>query len=149
MSQGLKVLKLQPLSNYRSNINRISRYETSLQVDLNTMDSEKPLIIEIISDRSDTIYSSRSGTSYSTTYKEANEDVVTKVLDSPLSNVFTILFNPTTMLLALYFSSAGRVQITRMFRSIFNKKAVEAEINEEKKKIDDLPFQIYECEVNI
>ena len=44
---------------------------------------------------------------FDSVYKEYKEDRIAEVIENPLFRVFGILFNPTSMLVALYLSSIG------------------------------------------
>ena len=68
------------------------------------------MIIEIIC-KSTAEKTKAKSMSYSSTYKENKEDKVLDVLDSPVLKLFGVLLNPTTLLLALYFSSIGWSQV--------------------------------------
>jgi len=94
-------------------------------------------------------------------YKERKEDVVDKVMDSPLSAIFTILFNPVTMVLALYFWSMAwsKVSWLQKFLFIFGKGELGGKKNSggggggassgtvaATEDSEDNSYQIFECE---
>lgn len=128
---------------------------TIMKVDLNSMQkAEKPVIIEIICKSTAEKTKSKSMT-YSSTYKENKEDKVLDVLDSPVLKLFGVLLNPTTLLLALYFSSIGWSQVLWLQKilNIFGKGSL---VKKEDGTIESaaaaalkaLPFQTFECEVS-
>lgn len=98
---------------------------------------------------------------YNSVYKEAKEDKLSVVLDSPVMKVAEILFNPITLCLAIYFSSFGwsRLIWLQKILKIFGKGTLS---NKPKKSdsttgklVDDtpsvsdaeIPYQIFECDV--
>jgi hypothetical protein len=127
---------------------------TVMKVDLNSVgQTEKPVILEIICKQTATKTKART-TSYTTTYKENKEDKVSDALDSPVLKFFGVLLNPTTLLLALYFSSIGWSQVLWLQKilNVFGKGAL---VKKEDGTIESaaaaalkaLPFQTFECEV--
>ena len=141
-------LKLLPL-------NKQSRQPfTVMKVDLNAIqEAQEPIIIEIICKQTAEKTKSKS-MSYSSTYKENKEDKVLNVLDSPIFKVFGVLLNPTTLLLALYFSSIGWSQVLWLQKilNVFGKGSlVKKEDGTEESAasaaLKALPFQTFECEV--
>lgn len=135
--------------------NKQSRHPfTVMKVDLNSVgQSDKPVILEIICKQTATKTKARS-TSYTSTYKENKEDKVSDVLDSPVLKIFGVLLNPTTLLLALYFSSIGWSQVLWLQKilNVFGKGAL---VKKEDGTVESaaaaalkaLPFQTFECEV--
>jgi len=127
---------------------------TVLKVDLNQIkDTQKPVILEIISKKAATKARAKSSTSYKSTYKETKEDKVINVMDSPVAKVVGVLLNPTTLLLALYFSSVGWSQVLWLQKILnvfgkgsLNKKADGTEETAAAAALAALPFQIFECE---
>lgn len=127
---------------------------TVMKVDLNSVgQTEKPVILEIVCKQAATKTKART-TSYTSTYKENKEDKVSDVLDSPVLKFFGVLLNPTTLLLALYFSSIGWSQVLWLQKilNVFGKGAL---VKKEDGTIESaaaaalkaLPFQTFECEV--
>jgi hypothetical protein len=141
-------LKLKPL-------NKVSQQPfTIMKVDLNSIqETEKPVILEIICKQTVTKTKAKS-MSYSSTYKQNKEDKVLDVLDSPVLKLFGVLLNPTTLLLALYFSSIGWSQVLWLQKilNVFGKGSL---VKREDGTIESaaaaalkaLPFQTFECEV--
>eukprot|EP01041_Mallomonas_annulata_P001370 gene1370-2643_t len=87
---------------------------------------------------------------YDSVYEEQVEDqknIIEKAIDSPFSKVLEICFNPTTLLLALYVSSVGWSKVLWFQRilKIFGKGAL-ASGDGKVETVEDLPFQIFECE---
>ena len=84
---------------------------------------------------------------YQSLYDEVKENQMQRALvESPLMKVFGILFNPTTLLIAMYLSGIAwsKVLWLQRFLSIFGKGALKSkEVTEPAK---DLPYQIFECE---
>ena len=124
-----------------------SRYGTQVSGE------EKDIVIEIVAKKRTEINDKQIdivGGAYNTVYRERKEEVVEKVLDSPISAVFGILFNPTTMVLALYFSSIAWTKV-KWINNLLKMFGVKGNVNEDKnavkgtKPADDLPFQIFEC----
>ena len=128
---------------------------TILKVDLNTIqETQQPIIIEIICKQTAEKTKAKS-MSYSSTYKENKEDKVMDALDSPVLKFFGVLLNPTTLLLALYFSSIGWSQVLWLQKilNVFGKGAlVKKEDGTEESAaaaaLKALPFQTFECEVS-
>ena len=90
---------------------------------------------------------------YKTTlYNERKEEIADKVMDSPISNIFTILFNPTSLVLALYFSSIAWSKVSWM-QSLLKVFGRSDTVGKGKggdsaaAAVDDSPLQIFECEV--
>ena len=116
--------------------------------------SDKDVVIEIVAKKRSEINDKQIdivGGAYNTVYRERKEEVVEKVLDSPISAVFGILFNPTTMVLALYFSSIAWTKV-KWINNLLKVFGVKSNVNEDSKNavkgakpVDDLPFQIFEC----
>jgi hypothetical protein len=126
-------------------------------------ETAKPVIIEIVAKRSATKTKkaatkakSRTASGYSQSlYKESKQDRVAEVMDSPFLKVFGVLFNPTTLVLALYFSSIGWSQVLWLQKilKVFGKGSLAGKNKDgsEKKSVnpvEDLPFQVFECEVS-
>ena len=114
----------------------------------------KDAIIEISTSRrlvhgSSSMHNERE-LAFDTVYKEYKEDKVAEVIENPLFRVFGILFNPTSMLVALYLSSIGWSKVLwlqRIFRLFGRGTLVKKPGKESKVPEEDLPFQIFECEV--
>ena len=129
---------------------------TVMKVDLNSVgQTDKPVILEVICKQSATATKTKArSTSYTSTYKENKEDKVSDVLDSPVLKFFGVLLNPTTLLLALYFSSIGWSQVLWLQKilNVFGKGAI---VMKEDGTVESaaaaalkaLPFQTFECEV--
>lgn len=125
------------------------RYKFDLSA-LSKEDSSKPIIIEIITkskfeqqkETTETTF-----TAYDTVYKEQKEGIVERVIQSPVAGIVQVLFNPTTMLLALYLSSAGWSKMTwlQKFLKLFGKGTLATKPGET--KAAEPTFQIFECEV--
>ena len=84
-------------------------------------------------------------------YKEEKENKVMDAISStPVMNVFGILFNPTSLLLVLYFSSIGWSQVLwlQKFLSLFGRGTLAKKPGEKgyTPPVEELPFQTYECE---
>ena len=155
-------LKLEPLGR----LTKRARATTLLKVDLSEGEGQvagmdHPVVIEIVAKRTSTKARAASS-SYSTLYKETKEDVVADVMDSPVSKIFEIALNPTTLLLALYLSSIGWSQVLwlQKFLNLFGKGALAKKKNANSKTAlggssaaaetaEELPFQTFECEVCI
>jgi hypothetical protein len=109
------------------------------------------IIIELVSTKPLSSKDSKTDIiAYDAVYKENKEDVFETVIDSPLLNVIGILFNPLTLVLALYFSSVAWSNVLwfQQILKIFGKgKLVENKNSKEKTpSIEDLPFQTFECQ---
>ena len=145
---GTSSLKLRPM-------NKQSRQPfTIMKVDLNSMqETQKPIILEIVCKQTATKTKAKS-MSYSSTYKENKEDKVLDVLDSPVLKLFGVLLNPTTLLLALYFSSIGWSQVLWLQKilNVFGKGSLVKKEDGTTESaaaaaLKALPFQTFECEV--
>lgn len=128
----------------------------ALLLDLSSMSSDsKPIIIEILSKKtlSDIGSIQKSDTrivsSFDSVYQEAKEDKVVEIMDSPALKVVGILFNPSTLVLALYLSSIGwsKVLWLQKFLSVFGRGTLVKRPGETAKPVEELPFQTFECEV--
>lgn len=148
--------KNQPMRRSHTSHRRPHPY-TVLKVDLNSIDKDIPFIVEVIAKRS-AVKSRAISTSSSTLYKESKEDVVADVMDSPVSKIFGIAFQPITLLLALYLSSMGwsRMIWLQKFLKIFGKGSLAAKSKSatatgeggSETATEELPFQTFECEVS-
>ena len=128
-------------------LNKQSRQpHVSLKVDLNSIkDTEKSFIVEVVAKRSAVKSRERAASStYTTTYKETNEDLIAKAQESPLGKVFGIAMNPTTLLLALYVSGLGWSNVLKILKKPLQKKETKTAAAA---AAEALPFQIFECEV--
>ena len=84
---------------------------------------------------------------YQSLYDEVKENQMQRALvESPLMKVFGILFNPTTLLIAMYLSGIAwsKVLWLQRFLSIFGKGALKSK--ETTEPVKELPYQIFECE---
>ena len=154
---GLAFLLLETTSLKLLPLDRQSRQPfTILKVDLNSIEkTQEPVIIEIIC-RQTAEKTKAKSMSYSSTYKENKEDKVLDVLDSPVLKFFGVLLNPTTLLLALYFSSIGWSQVLWLQKilNVFGKGAL---VKKEDGTVESaaaaalkaLPIQTFECEVSL
>ena len=118
-------------------------------MDLNNIkETEKSFIVEVVAKRSAVKSRERAASStYTTTYKETNEDLIAKAQESPLGKVFGIAMNPTTLLLALYVSGLGWSNILKMMRKPLQKKESKSAAAAAAAAAEALPFQTFECEV--
>lgn len=112
---------------------------------------DESVIIELVLTRPLSIKDSKTNIiAYDAVYKESKEDVFETVIDSPLLNVIGILFNPLTLVLALYFSSVAWSNVVwfQQILKLFGRgKLVENKSNKDKTpSVEDLPFQTFECQ---
>lgn len=124
-----------------------------LQLNLNE-DIDKPIFVEFITTRkydNNEITSQREQAriiAYETLYQETKEDKVSIVLDSPIVKALQVCLNPTTLLLAIYLSSIGwsNVLWLQKILKIFGKGSLVSKDGQPVIPVQDLPFQIFECE---
>lgn len=84
---------------------------------------------------------------YDAIYSDDKEDRVSVVLDSPVSKVLDLVFNPFALVLTLYFFILGINKIEGLFSrilSIFGRKPKDEAPSV---SLEDLPYQVFECEV--
>ena len=84
---------------------------------------------------------------YQSLYDEVKENQMQRALvENPIMKVFGLLFNPTTLLFAMYFSGIAwsKVLWLQRFLSIFGKGALKSK--ETTEPVKELPYQIFECE---
>jgi hypothetical protein len=89
--------------------------------------------------------------SYDGVYKEYKEEKIEKVMDSKIGQAMGILFSPTTLLLAMYVATnfaswTQKTWVQRLF-SVFGRGGSSKNDKAIKPKVEDLPFQTFECEV--
>jgi hypothetical protein len=68
---------------------------------------EKQIKIEIVARKEVAVKKKETAKKRVGVYKEVKESVIEKAIDSPLSTVLAIIFNPAILVLAIYFSSVG------------------------------------------
>lgn len=137
---------------YRSNfISRQTTLCTSSQRE-NNVPSE-PIIIEISTKRSRSSNmetSEQSIVAYESVYKENKEDRVSVVLDSPIMKIFGVIFNPLALIITLYITILSSGKIGDFFSrvgSIFGGKGKNNQSTAPIEKVEELPYQVFECEV--
>lgn len=138
-----------------------------LQLGLNDIESsESNIILEVIakrrigeegkttrSEKIQLIASSayEGDSAYGNVYKEYKEEKMEKVLDSRAGQVIGFLFNPSVLLLMLWFSgnwvSWTQKSWVQKVLGVFGKGKLAPKEDGTKPVIADLPFQIFECEV--
>lgn len=82
-------------------------------------------------------------------YEDSNERTVEKVLDSPVTKVLGVVFNPTYLLLSLYCVGWGMSKVFSLQKTIFssllrNRNDVTA--TEKTETVAETPFQVFQCE---
>jgi len=163
LSAALLLLLLGGAQALRSGLHAYGRSRTAvLQVSLDELArSEKPVVVEIISrkpvgqqQQNKRADAKIVGAAY-TVYKEqdagtSSNRVVNIVTDSPLFKVLGFVFNPTSLLLVMYFSSIGWNQVLwlQKFFKIFGRGTLSKKQGDEGyvKPVEELPFQTFECE---
>lgn len=81
-------------------------------------------------------------------YKQSKDDRISSiVMDSPVSKILELVFNPLSLCLMLYFSSVGLSKIVWLQKilKIFGKGTL-AKPNLKEKEEELPPFEVYECE---
>jgi len=112
--------------------------------------NNKEIIIEIVSRRRNSDRETKI-VAFDSVYEDVVEEktVIEKAVDSPLSKVLEVCFNPTTLLLAVYLSSIGWSKVTwlQQILKIFGKGTlVKKNDGSAEVEVEELPFQIFECE---
>ena len=106
------------------------------------------------SEGADIVASAKTAPYKTSLYNERKEEIADKVMDSPIANIFTILFNPTSLVLALYFSSIAWSKVSWMQRLLTmvgrgdtKTKGKSSAASAGVDSSDSSPLQIFECEV--
>ena len=119
----------------------------------------KEVVIELVRTTSTSSTSSPSsrrsapvvGSNAYNLYKDQEEDrMVNALTDSPVLKVVGLLFNPTTLLLVMYFSSIGWSQVLwlqKIFK-LFGRGTLSKKQGDKGyvAPVEELPFQVFECE---
>jgi len=119
----------------------------------------KEVVIELVRTTSSSSTSSPSsrrsarvvGSNAYNLYKDQEEDrMVNALTDSPVLKVVGLLFNPTTLLLVMYFSSIGWSQVLwlqKIFK-LFGRGTLSKKQGDKGyvAPVEELPFQVFECE---
>ena len=82
---------------------------------------------------------------YDSVYNDENFDEVNVALDTPISRVLDVAFNPLALVLTLYFAILGLNKFADILRKIMSMFGNRRE--EEGVQAEDLPLQVFECEV--
>lgn len=107
------------------------------------------IVIEVVASSASRREEATDLVAYDAVYSDEKEDRVSIVLDSPVSKVLDIVFNPFALVITLYFFILGANKFEDFFSrvlSIFGKKP-KKEDNKPSVKVEDLPYQVFECEV--
>jgi rubredoxin len=129
-----------------------------VKLSLSDLNSQKDVIIEVIAkqkiqDKSVPHYGEHLDViaSYDGVYKEYKEEKFEKVMDSGVGKAMSVLFSPTSMLLAMYvatnFASWMQKAWVQKFLSMFGKGSLARKADGTKPVVVELPFQTFECQV--
>lgn len=129
-----------------------------VKVSLSDLNPQKDVVIEVIAKqkfRDQRV--SQNGelldviASYDGVYKEYKEEKLEKVMDSGVGKAMSVLFSPTSMLLAMYvatnFASWMQKAWVQKLLSMFGKGSLKREADGTKSVVVELPFQTFECQV--
>lgn len=88
---------------------------------------------------------------YDNVYKEYKEEKLEKIIDSQAGQIVSFLFNPSVLLLMLWFSgnwvSWTQKTWVQKILAMFGKGKLAPKEDGTKPVVTELPFQIFECEV--